>query len=289
MKEERTLKIAHVADLLTMKFNIPNYQRGYRWERKHVKALLDDLYGFAVQMDDASNRQGKFYCIQPLAVVKNRELSSNDNTVYDVIDGQQRLTTIYLLLSYLEEARRILYSGKLATIIFSLQYESRNAAFFENKEFKKKDISEAMSNIDFFYMTKAYQTIDAWFKEKGSAISTILEVLIPKRYKDISQLSGEELEKAERENDKENDVRFIWYEVPAKKNTDSIEVFSQLNYGKTPLTATELVKALLFQCDLYTEDTKLMREITFRRSCEWDAMEKQLQDPFMWAMLMPQD
>lgn len=290
MEEEKTLKITHVADLLNMKFNIPSYQRGYRWEKKHVEALLDDLYSFTVQINETLNRQGKFYCIQPLAVVENKELSSDAGIVYDVIDGQQRLTTLYLLLSYLEDARRFIYTGNLATSIFTLKYESRDSEFFENKEFKKcKDISEAINNIDFFYMTRAYRTIDSWFETKGISKSVILKVLIPENYRDISQLLGDELENAQTENDKNNDVRFIWYHVPTKKNVDSIEVFSQLNYGKTPLTATELVKALLFQCDLYTEDTELMREIAFRRSCEWDAMEKQLQDSFMWAMLMPED
>ena len=47
MEEKRTLQLRHVADLLTMHFNIPSYQRGYRWESKHVEALLDDLYGFS--------------------------------------------------------------------------------------------------------------------------------------------------------------------------------------------------------------------------------------------------
>lgn len=288
MEEKRNLKIMHVADLLTMKFNIPSYQRGYRWEKKHVEALLDDLYSFAVQMKN-THCQGKFYCIQPLAVVKNNALSSEDETVYDVIDGQQRLTTLYLLLSYLEKARDSNYIGELATSIFSLKYESRDSDFFENKDFKDFNISKAICNIDFFYMARAYKVIDTWFKEKRVNPGFIIKILIPEDYKDISTLSGEELRKVQEENDKENDVRFIWYNVPAKKNVDSIEVFSQLNYGKTPLTATELVKALLFQCDLYTEDSKLMHEIAFRRSCEWDVMEKQLQDPFMWAMLMPSD
>lgn len=189
MEEEKTLKITHVADLLNMKFNIPSYQRGYRWEKKHVEALLDDLYSFTVQINETLNRQGKFYCIQPLAVVENKELSSDAGIVYDVIDGQQRLTTLYLLLSYLEDARRFIYTGNLATSIFTLKYESRDSEFFENKEFKKcKDISEAINNIDFFYMTRAYRTIDSWFETKGISKSVILKVLIPENYRDISQL-----------------------------------------------------------------------------------------------------
>ena len=70
MNEKRVLEIKHVADLLDMHFHIPCYQRGYRWESKHIEDLLDDLYDFSVQMSETSNNRGKFYCIQPLAVLK---------------------------------------------------------------------------------------------------------------------------------------------------------------------------------------------------------------------------
>ena len=289
MVDNRLLETKHVADLLDMHFHIPNYQRGYRWECKHIEALLDDLYAFSVQMSEMENKAGKFYCIQPLAVVVNKQLSTKDEIVYDVIDGQQRLTTLYLILSYLQDARKFLCSGSLTTAIFSLKYESRDSEFFDNEEYKNSDIKDAIRNIDFFYMTRAYKAIGEWFEKKQINKALILEILIPKKYKMITGLKGEELMKTKESNDKENDVRFIWYEVPSEDNAESIEVFSQLNYGKTALTATELVKALLFQCDIYTKDKSLMHEIAFRRSCEWDIMEKQLQDPFMWSMFMPDE
>ena len=283
----RTLKIKHVADLLTMHFNIPCYQRGYRWEEKHVVSLLEDILGFSKQMKKLDKSCGKFYCLQPLAVVKNYKLSNSEDMVYDVIDGQQRLTTLYLLLTYLSGTRNELFEGTLATSLFSLKYESRESDFFVNKRFQDTDIVKSISNIDFFYMTRAYKTITEWFSTHNAKAS-ILHALIPDEYIETNNLNGDELREAESDNNEKNDVRFIWYEVPTQKHVDSMEVFSQLNYGKTPLTSTELAKALLFQCDLYNNDIKLMREIAFRRSCEWDAMEKQLQDPYMWAMLMSQ-
>ena len=286
MTDRRTLEIRHLADLLSMHFHIPSYQRGYRWERKHVEALLNDLSEFSRQAARPSGAQGRFYCMQPLAVVKNHRLSSEEKTVYDVIDGQQRLTTLYLLLSYLEAARPHLYSGPLATALFSLQYESRDSDFFDRKEFKSGNPHEALRNIDFFYMARAYQAIHQWFERTGTSKAKILRVLIPENYQPTEGLDGPQLEDVRNSNDKESDVRFIWYEVPVNEHTDSMDVFSQLNYGKTALTATELVKALLLQCDIYTTDRPLMQEVCFRRSCEWDGMEKQLQDPFMWGMFM---
>lgn len=275
------LKIKHVADLLTMHFNIPSYQRGYRWEKKHVEALLDDLYNF---WKNTERGKGGFYCLQPLVVVKNQQLSENE-TVYDVIDGQQRLTTLYLLLIYLSEARKLLYGGSLSSDLFSIKYESRDSGFFINKEFRTDDIDVVANNVDFFYMTMAYNTIKSWFASHESAQSSILEVLIPRGYYNLANLPKDKQKTAEEENDRKNDARFIWYEITPNDKVNSIEVFSQLNYGKTPLTPSELVKAQVFQCDLYGENEKVMKEVAFRRSCEWDMMEKQLQDPFMWSML----
>ena len=65
MAGKTTLEIRHVADLLDMNFYIPSYQRGYRWESKHVEALLNDIYSFSVQMDESDRKVGKFYCVQP--------------------------------------------------------------------------------------------------------------------------------------------------------------------------------------------------------------------------------
>lgn len=284
-----TLEIKHVADLLNMHFHIPSYQRGYRWEKKQVFDLLDDLYNFSLQIESDKEKAGKFYCIQPLAVVKNKKLSNEGQTVYDVIDGQQRLTTLYLILSYLQDARNFLYKGQLASSMFSLKYESRESSFFDNEEFKTSSIDDALSNIDFFYMTRAYCAIKEWFEKKDISLAIILRIIIPERYNLLDKLKDDKLIEAKESNKKLNDVRFVWYEIETKEKTEPMEVFSQLNYGKTALTSTELVKALLFQCDIYTENKSLMSEVTFRRSCEWDSMEKQLHNPYMWSMFIPSE
>ena len=59
------LKLAHIRDLNNMMFNIPYYQRGFRWEKKQVRQLLEDLFEYS------ETKQSQFYCLQPLVVVKN--------------------------------------------------------------------------------------------------------------------------------------------------------------------------------------------------------------------------
>ena len=84
-----------VKKLLGMQFYIPSYQRGYRWTENEVLALLNDLSEYADSKKLARN-VSKFYCLQPLVIKKQ-------GSKYEVIDGQQRLTTIYLILKALEQ------------------------------------------------------------------------------------------------------------------------------------------------------------------------------------------
>lgn len=67
------------------KFEIPSYQRGYRWTDIQVNALLNDVYNFHEYRIDAQAK----YCLQPIVVTR-----AADGVSWEVIDGQQRLTTL---------------------------------------------------------------------------------------------------------------------------------------------------------------------------------------------------
>ncbi|MGZ6553178.1 MAG: DUF262 domain-containing protein, partial [Bacteroidia bacterium] len=77
------------------KFNIPEYQRGYKWSENQVKQLLTDIKEF-----DSNGEEDLFYCLQNITLVANVD---NNEPVFNIVDGQQRLTTLCLLLSYLGE------------------------------------------------------------------------------------------------------------------------------------------------------------------------------------------
>lgn len=78
------LETKFVADI-SGSFYIPSYQRGYRWSETEVVRLLDDIY----------QNGKKNYCLQPVVVRKKEDQ-------YELIDGQQRLTTLYLIYKYME-------------------------------------------------------------------------------------------------------------------------------------------------------------------------------------------
>ncbi len=282
------LKIAHVSDLEGMYFNIPDYQRGYRWETKQVQELLNDLLEFS-----APDSNGQFYCLQPLVVVANNSIKNPSNAnvpVFDVIDGQQRLTTLFLIINFLN-----------LNTSFHLRYEraldpNANQSLYANGELTYNYLSQLThqqkeDNPDYFYMSQAVHDIGTWFEEKKVSkprVNRLIEdVIFAPQYQKPNKIFYEEVTD---QNDPYPDVRFIWYDATDRTSSykSSIGIFKSMNYGKTSLTSAELIKALLFQCDIYGEAKKTeMRQVAFRMSTEWDGMEKKLQDKFMWSMLKP--
>jgi len=214
-------------------FYIPSYQRGYRWEKDQVYRLLDDIY----------INGAKSYCLQPVVV---RKLTDR----YELIDGQQRLTTLYILLKYIQKE----YKPRIK-INYSLNYETRTGseAFLDSV-----DVTLAESNIDFFYIFNAYQTIDGWFKGQKDDV-----IAADKIYEYL----------AER-------VKIIWYEVD--ESEDAIALFTRLNIGKIPLTSAELVKAMFLSRD---NNSEMDREKQEEVSLQWDNIEKELHKNDFWYFL----
>jgi len=246
-----------ICELMGQPFTIPHYQRGYRWEDQEVTELLDDLWAF--QKDENS---GGFYCLQPIV------LQENETGGYDVLDGQQRLTTLYLILVYLETM--IKQFGRYKESLFSLNYATRKKCekFLADKEFANNEIDK--SNIDFFHICKAYKCIDNWFNEdkhQGAAIE-LIPILLNKTEKGT----------------RNRNVQVIRYEV--EKETNPIDVFIRLNVGKIPLTDAELTKALLLQSDKYTDEELEFNKMKLHNiATEWDIIETTLQEDAFWYFL----
>ena len=246
---QQNLKLKSISELLEYKFNIPSYQRGYRWEKQQVEDLLNDIMEFA-HKSHFDKRDG-FYCLQPI-VVKAHE---KDDKVFDVLDGQQRLTTIYILLRY--------FIQQTKTNLYTISYETRIKSndFLENKLDKLDE-----SNIDFFYMSHTYKIIEKWSENKDFAtINLFLMYLLQKpRIEDGIDVS--------------NNIRVIWYELEKSDNVKEIDIFTRINMGKIPLTNSELIKALLLNnIDNYNKK--------FELATEWDNIEYTLQNDEFWLFL----
>ena len=93
-----------IGDLKDYHFYVEDYQRGYKWTDVEVNQLLDDINEF-------KDGDG-FYCLQPLVIKYIDKIDSK--TRFEIIDGQQRVTTIFLILTYLQ-----------ATAKFEITYRTR--------------------------------------------------------------------------------------------------------------------------------------------------------------------
>lgn len=256
------LETVPISKLMEYEFNIPAYQRGYRWDNQQVIDLLNDLEEFS-----KAGNINSYYCLQPIVVKENPQCQMNPTgrKVYDVIDGQQRLTTIYILLSYLYPQRKCLQKST-CNQLFHISFEKRDDGYLNDKRFETDD-KEYKEDINKFYIFNAYKTIEEWFKSRDLEATILYSVLGQK---------GIETDGV---------VKVIWYDMTSAKDTP-IEIFTRLNYGKIPLLNAELIKALLLICDHYPSDEIAVRkETAMRMSAQWDEMENTLHIPYIWNMV----
>jgi len=217
------LKIVTIRDIIDKKFLIPSYQRGYRWEEIQVRELLNDLNTFF-----KSAKDDELYFLQPIVIKKDK-----NNNVYKIIDGQQRLTTIYLILKFFENYIRDDEEYGFKDEFYEIAYETREKSNDFLKKIKNKSEEKAKENIDFYYIYKAYQTIKSWYNEMRENDNI-------KRSKFVESLL---FDKVRFKNEpKLGRVAFIWYEIDNSENENS--VFTRLNLGKIPLTDSELIKTI---------------------------------------------
>ena len=124
-------------------FLIPYYQRGYRWERNHVEALLDDIHNFMLSKEEN-------YCLQPIVVVPQKD--EYGYNIWEVIDGQQRLITLHIIFQYIQKPT------------YSILFDKRK---------KSTDFLSCLSKVtynheqpDFHFMSEAHDMIVEWFAKK---------------------------------------------------------------------------------------------------------------------------
>lgn len=242
-------------------YYINSYQRGYRWDDKQIELLLKDLWEFHQKGLHNTLKSQEYYCLQPIVV---KSVTKGDNKLWEVVDGQQRLTTLKILIKYLLEQMETTLKAEYSIDDFIISYETRPLSndFLEDINVRFMN-SEKDDNIDYHYMSKAYSRISQWFVDQK-----ILQ-RNEKRYF-LDRLLGS--------TDNKNPVKVIWYEV--KDDTDSYDLFTRLNIGKIKLTNSELIKALFLKSSnqYKNSDEKHLNEIAY----DWNTLEYKLQNDEFW-------
>lgn len=206
---ENKIELQAISALNGKHFFIPNYQRGYKWREKDVEYLIEDIEEIA--QDDYSD-----YCLQPIVVAPNwkQKVCPNCGHIIDstekgyiLVDGQQRLTTIWLIINW------AMHNNFQVSWNFDIEYNTRKDSNDYLKDVKDKGKAVNKGTCDTHYFSKALETIEL----NENKIQSFL-------------------------NNLEKNVKIIWYEIDLDEGPAH---FERLNNAKIGLTNAELVKAYL--------------------------------------------
>jgi hypothetical protein len=240
-----------IEELKIKRFYIPSYQRGYRWTDAQVRQLLEDIAEFK-PIGEA------FYCLQPIVVRRKKD------GCWEVIDGQQRLSTIWLI--------QRLFNNKLVTYSLDFDNESRQNISKQTLENAINQLTSVegpnadpqIESLEASYIYGATATIKNWMEGKTAEY---LDEFCTKLLRH---------------------TRVIWYQTPATDGKAQA-IFTRLNAGKIPLTNAELIKALLLKRPIINGAEMAYAPWQFELAAAWDGIEVALGQPNFWGWLGQKD
>lgn len=183
------IKVSEIFD--NSQYMVPIYQRNYAWENDEIKQLIDDI-------NDAITQDNKKYFLGTLIVNKRK------NGIFEVIDGQQRLTTLYLIKKYID--------ANFDPNADKLQFEAREKY---KRTFQAQDLNNLNNNNNYY----AQEIISGYGNIKNN-------------------LKNEEKEEFKR---KLENVYLVRVQVP--KNIDLNHYFEIMNTRGEQLEPHEIIKA----------------------------------------------
>lgn len=295
LNEENQLELKAIPDLFNKNFFIPDYQRGYRWGERQVEQLMEDLTDFF-----DSEGKGSFYCLQPVVVrkmtideINKLDIHSDDdnNIWYEVIDGQQRLTSIRIILALLNifKSSPLLSNSKKE---YTIYYKTRPqlSKIFDNFIIKGSGpYTVTTSNvnsidIDTWHILGAAQCVLNWLFSKN-----LIDYFTGTFNQNFISLSSNK-----------KSVQVIWYEL--RDGSDPNDSFKRLNDKKVSLNNAELIRAMFLSDSAEYEydeniikcyDPELQGIVKQREQArkqahiieQWDLIEKQLRQKRFWAFV----
>lgn len=287
------LVLKNIQKLNGLRFVIPAYQRGFRWRWQQIRELIDDLNNFC-----KSKNNERIYCLQNITVIKKTD---GKGEYYEVVDGQQRLTAIWMLVAvyrnsfqYVDRARSI--GTKLP--VYEITYAGKDSL--------NEYCNQVVNSLNEFQTKKDYNSQSKLFDIKADDIDS---VFIKAGFFNIRQeIDVQRIEKILADQDildKEKEICIFWNEISNEQTSQesdqlvskpksvqdgvegiqednwAIERFSNLNAGKIPLTESELVKAYFINSLFPNEVPEF--------SLQWEEIERGMSDDEFWGFLSSKD
>lgn len=276
-------------------FIIPGYQRGYRWNDQQINDFLNDIFEFYEKFKNG--KENKIYFLQPVVVMENysEETGSDEKEnepEINIVDGQQRLTTVLLLNSILlnkyvpknidylfsndvtiknDESRRNINKNKFINYTLTINTREESDEFLKRIAKGIEPTEKECVSIDLYFLYNAYDKIRRYINNNVDKNINWIEF-----YGIFA-----------------NQVKVLWYVIDNSDSGGEIAAFTRLNSGKIPLTNAELSRAALLNPAYYKskdnkDDNQNLPDIETERgliSVGWDNLEYELRKPEFWGFL----
>lgn len=200
------------------------YQRGYKWKSQsandHIPVLLVDLYEAFLKSQENGYKDHEYY----LQYITVKRIKHHDKFLFELIDGQQRLTSLTIMYMVLEKFFQDNHAKKNNEFLVSYsRYEGNENIFNEIISLLETDKNEDenLKEQDKYYMLKAarcFKTFFGLFDDTPDELNKFVIFI-------------------------NNNVKLILNKED--ETTSSEEIFSNLNANKVPLTNSYLIKGLL--------------------------------------------
>ena len=267
-----------------MRFLIPDYQRGYKWSVAEVRKLLEDVDAF--KPEDGL----EYYCLQNLTLVQGTA-----DTPLKVVDGQQRLTTCSIILSYLKYRKNVdknlgfeelpaLKTDIEAQLSFGERKKDTTQPFFDeeilNLSFWKDVDNDVLTNEVWFSVGKQgdksdtlHKLFDKWLEGKDQHRldhSDIFHMFCAAMT--VAAFFKEHVAPDKFAKKFLDEVRFLHNIVEGTEQGNGVleaEIFSKINGFRVPLDGADLLRAIFIT---YAVDKKAIggglteREVRFNEA-----------------------
>lgn len=222
MSEKITsLKVEDIFNSKTVKYKIPIYQRNYAWKEPQIRQLIRDIYDYCGE----KNKEKKYY-IGTLVVRPDKE-----NT-FEVIDGQQRLTTLSMLVAYLKKVSNNTQESEKTKLENTITFQCRQVSTNSLNKIWGKNSSDDYEATD--PILAGYQILKKSFEDIVGKAS--------------GNVTNEDYLKYLLEN-------VIIYRIPVPQDTDLNHYFEIMNTRGEQLEKHEILKAKLLSVFKYNTGT----------------------------------
>ena len=224
--EITSLKVEDIFNSKTDKYKIPIYQRNYAWKEPQIRQLIQDIYDYYLKDNRENENEIKKYYIGTLVVRPDKEKNT-----FEVIDGQQRLTTLSMLVAYLNsivKAPNNTQESEKTELENTITFQCRNASTNSLNKIWKNQNSDYDATDP---ISVGYQILKKSFEDIVGKAS--------------GNVTNEDYLKYLLEN-------VIIYRIPVPEDTDLNHYFEIMNTRGEQLEKHEILKAKLLS--VFTEE-----------------------------------